>query len=63
MYKPKTETNIDCSCCQQNVVFSNAQETGTFYIQYGRAYDATTRDYTGNYCAVMFAICSECAEL
>lgn len=61
-YDPKLPQVHWCSICDMKLVDSENEETGHFYIQHGHIYDPELKEFEGDYVAVMFAICSECAK-
>jgi len=52
-----------CNACDQNKVDADNQETGYFFKVHGHTYDATTKEFDGDYVGVMFAICKSCLPL
>jgi hypothetical protein len=59
-YQPKEITKFWCSTCDAAKVDSDKPESGTFYVQFGHAYNPTTKAFDGEYVGVMYALCPEC---
>lgn len=61
-YYPKEKIEFWCNKCDHDLVKSDDESTGNFYIQFGHRFNQETKQYDGDYVAVMYAVCSHCQE-
>jgi predicted acetyltransferase len=59
-YQPTTHCIHWCAICDQQQVDSLHPMTGQFYALFGHEYNPKKEEYSGDYKAVMLAICSVC---
>lgn len=59
-FQPQQREECWCDDCDSSLVESDKPKTGQFYIQHGSTYNKESKDFTGDYVGVMFAICADC---
>lgn len=59
-HQPRTHQAFWCNCCDNSIVDSDKPDTGKFFVQFGHAYSAEEKEYSGEYLGVMYALCPAC---
>ena len=62
-FEPRTRQIHWCYQCDQNQVDSAVPETGRFFTLAGHIFNPVSREYDGDYCNVLFSVCSQCLDL
>jgi ribosomal protein L37AE/L43A len=59
-FKPSKPTEHWCAKCDCKIVNSEDGKSGSFFTVFGHVFSKESRQYDGEYVAVMFALCNGC---